>query len=177
MDFNKIKNLFHTIKYLRFEQITYRVLYTIRRLFKNKKYNQQLKSNVEPIQWYNTIEKLTSYSGNLEFFFLNIRHNFEGTIDWNYDEYGKLWTYNMNYFDFLNQSDIVQSEALLLIKDYVKRLDELKDGLEPYPISLRCINWIKYLSKEKIQDQVINKSLYNQYLRFEPYSKPLRFIF
>ena len=71
----------------------------------------------------------------------------------------------MNYFDFLNQSDIVQSEALLLIKDYVKRFDELKDGLEPYPISLRCINWIKYLSKEKIQDQVINKSLYNQYLR------------
>ena len=46
-----------------------------------------------------------------------------------------------------------------------RRTDELKDGLEPYPTSLRCINWIKYLSKENIQDEVINKSLYNQYLR------------
>ena len=165
MDFNKIKNLFHTIKYLRFEQITYRVLYTIRRLFKNKEYNQQLKSNVEPIQWSNTIEKLTSYSGNLEFCFLNIRHKFEGTIDWNYNEYGKLWTYNLNYFDFLNQLAIEQSEAVLLMRDYVERLDELKDGLEPYPTSLRCINWIKYLSKKSIRDEVINKSLFNQYLR------------
>ena len=25
-------------------------------------------------------------------------------VDWNYGEYGKLWTYNLNYFDFLNQS-------------------------------------------------------------------------
>lgn len=165
MDFNRLKLIFHTVKYLRFEQIAYRLLYTIRKRFVNKEYNQQLKSNVEPIQWSNTIEKFTSYSGNLEFCFLNIRHKFEGTIDWNYDEYGKLWTYNLNYFDFLNQSAIKQSEALILMKDYVERTEELKDGLEPYPISLRCINWIKYLSKNNIQDEAINKSLYNQYIR------------
>ncbi|MDC0382477.1 heparinase II/III family protein [Flavobacteriaceae bacterium] len=165
MDFNKIKLIFHTVKYLRFKQIAYRLINNVRKRFSNKEYNQQLKSNVETIQWSNTIEKFTSYSGNLEFSFLNIRHKFEGTIDWNYDEYGKLWTYNLNYFDFLNQSAIKQSEALILMKDYVERTEELKDGLEPYPISLRCINWIKYLSKKKIQDEAINKSLYNQYLR------------
>ncbi|MDA9323421.1 heparinase II/III family protein [Flavobacteriaceae bacterium] len=165
MDFNKIKLIFHTVKYLRFKQIAYRLINNVRKRFSNKEYNQQLKSNVEPIQWSNTIEKFTSYSGNLEFCFLNIRHKFEGKINWNYDDYGKLWTYNLNYFDFLNQSAIKQSEALILMKDYVERTEELKDGLEPYPISLRCINWIKYLSKKKIQDEAINKSLYNQYLR------------
>ena len=165
MDFNKINLIFHTVKYLRFKQIAYRLINNVRKRFSNKDYNQQLKCNVEPIQWSNTIEKFTSYSGNLEFCFLNIRHKFEGTIDWNYDEYGKLWTYNLNYFDFLNQSAIKQSEALILMKDYVERTEELKDGLEPYTISLRCINWIKYLSKNKIQDEAINKSLYNQYLR------------
>ena len=51
------------------------------------------------------------------------------------------------------------------MEDYVSRADELKDGLEPYPISLRGINWVKYLSKENIQHYEINKSLYNQYLR------------
>ena len=72
MDFNRVKLIFQTVKYLRFEQIAYRLLYTIRKRFVNKEYNQQLKSNIEPIQWSNTIEKFTSYSGNLEFCFLNI---------------------------------------------------------------------------------------------------------
>lgn len=165
MDFNRIKLIFNTVKYLKFEQIYYRVLYTLRNRFVNKKYNQQLKINVVPILWSDTIEKTTSYFGNLQFRFLNITHRFEEKIDWNYNEYGKLWTYNLNYFDFLNQSAIEQSEAFLLIQDYVERSDELKDGLEPYPTSLRGINWIKYLSKEQIKDEVINTSLYNQYLR------------
>ena len=165
MDFNRVKLIFHTVKYLRFKQIVYRVIYNISDLIGNKEYNQQLKSNVEPIQWSNTIQKTTSYFGDFEFRFLNITKKFNNEINWNIDEYGKLWTYNLNYFDFLNQSSIEKSKALILIKDYVAKIDELKDGLEPYPISLRGINWVKYLSKENIQKEEINKSLYNQYLR------------
>ena len=165
MDFNRVKLIFHTVKYLRFKQIVYKFIYTIRDLFGNKEYNQQLKSNVEPIQWSNTIQKTTSYFGDFEFRFLNITKKFNNEIEWNIDEYGKLWTYNLNYFDFLNQSSIEKPKALILIKDYVAKIDELKDGLEPYPISLRGINWVKYLSKENIQEEEINKSLYNQYLR------------
>lgn len=165
MDLNRIKLIFHTVKYLRFEQIAYRVLYALRKKFVNKEYTRDLKGSIETIQWSNTIQKATSYLGNSEFRFLNITQKFDDKVDWNYDEFGKLWTYNLNYFDFLNQSSINPSEALTLMKDYVSRIDELKDGLEPYPISLRGINWIKYLSKENIQDNEINKSLYNQYLR------------
>ena len=165
MDFSRIKLLFNTVKYLKFKQVAYRVLYTLRKKFVNKKYSYKIKESVEPLKWFSTIEKYTSYSGNFEFRFLNITHKFEHKIDWNYNEYGKLWTYNLNYFDFLNQSSIKQSEALILMKDYVERTEELKDGLEPYPISLRCINWIKYLSKNNIQDKAINTSLYNQYIR------------
>mgnify|MGYP006073247141 CR=1 FL=1 len=165
MDLNRIKLTFHTVKYLRFEQIAYRVLYALRKRFVNKVYTKDINNSVESIQWSNTIQKATSYLGGSEFCFLNITQKFNDKIDWNYDEYGKLWTYNLNYFDFLNQVSINQSEALILIKDYVSRTDELKDGLEPYPTSLRGINWIKYLSKENIQDEKISKSLYNQYLR------------
>ncbi|MAB94784.1 MAG: hypothetical protein CMC98_01615, partial [Flavobacteriales bacterium] len=164
MDFYRIKLLFNTVKYLKFEQITYRVLYALRRNFVNKEYSYELKESVEPLKWSSTLEKHTSYIGNFEFHFLNITHNFEHKIDWNYNGHGKLWTYNLNYFDFLNQLSIKQSEALVLMQDYVERFDELKDGLEPYPTSLRGINWIKYLSKVGIQDEVINTSLYNQYL-------------
>ena len=165
MDFNRIKLLVNTVKYLKFEQIAYRVLYALRNKFINKEYFYEIKESVEPLKWSSTIEKHSSYSGNFEFRFLNITHKFEDKIDWNYDAFGKLWTYNLNYFDFLNQSFIKASEAVMLMKDYVERTEELKDGLEPYPVSLRCINWIKYLSKENIRDEVLDKSLYNQYLR------------
>ena len=37
------------------------------------------------------------------------------------------------------------------------------DGLEPFPISLRAINWIKFLSKHHVRDPKINASLYAQY--------------
>ena len=165
MNFNRIKLLVNTVKYLKFEQIAFRVFYVIRRKFVNKEYSFKVKVSIEPLIWSREIKKHTSYSEKLEFRFLNLMHQFEDKIDWNYDAYGKLWTYNLNYFDFLNQSSIKQTEALILIKDYVERTDELKDGFEPYPTSLRCINWIKYLSKENIQDTVINNSLYNQYYR------------
>jgi hypothetical protein len=165
MDVNRIKLLVNTIKYLKFKQIAYRVLYVLRKKFVNKEYSYEIKELVEPLKWSNGIEKHISYLGNNKFCFLNITYKFRDKIDWNHDDYGKLWTYNLNYFDFLNQSSIKQSDALMLMKDYAGRTDELKDGLEPYPTSLRCINWIKYVSKENIQDVVINKSLYNQYLR------------
>jgi len=165
MDFNSIKLLFNTLKHLKFKQITYRVLYVLRNKLVNKEYSYELKNFTEPLNWPNTIKQSTSYLGYLEFRFLNITHTFEKKIDWNYDKFGKLWTYNLNYFDFLNQPCIEQKEALIMMKDYVARIHELKDGLEPYPISLRGINWIKYMSKEKIKNEVINRYLYNQYLR------------
>ena len=165
MDFNRIKLLFDTIKYLKFKQISYRLLYAFKRKFINKGYSHELKGTIEPLKWSNSIKKHTSYLGNNEFSLINITHKFHDKINWNFDDYGKLWTYNLNYFDFLNQTAIRQKDALMLLRDYVENTFELKDGLEPYPISLRGINWIKYLSKEKIRDGQINKSLYNQYLR------------
>ena len=37
---------------------------------------------------------------NNKFTFLNQSIDFKN-IDWDYNEYGKLWTYNLNYMDYL----------------------------------------------------------------------------
>ncbi|WP_166435225.1 alginate lyase family protein [Christiangramia sabulilitoris] len=58
-----------------------------------------------------------------------------------------------------------KQENLRLIRDYISFADALQDGLEPYPISLRGINWIKFLAENKIQDEEINTFLYRDYLR------------
>ena len=54
-------------------------------------------------------------------------------------------------------------EGLFLIRDYIQKEKYLKDGKEAYPISLRGINWIKFLSKHSISDRQINEVLYNHY--------------
>ena len=51
-----------------------------------------------------------------------------------------------------------------MIKDFIRNNTDLKDGLEPYPISLRGMNWIKFLSIHKICDPEIDSYLYYNYL-------------
>jgi len=121
-----------------------------------------LDSNVKDIRFKNFINSYKSYKGNNEFEFLNLTKKFN-KIDWNYKEYGKLWSYNLNYFDYLNQEDFDKNEGLRLINDFIDNIENIKDGLEPYPISLRGINWIKFLTKNKVSNKKINDSLYAQY--------------
>ena len=101
------------------------------------------------------------------FQFLNQSQPFSvGKIDWNDEKTsGKLWAYNLNYFDFLNQENLTVGEGLALIQDYLKKGKNLETGFEPYPMSLRGINWIKFLSKNKIQNPEIDTFLMAQYVR------------
>lgn len=104
----------------------------------------------DPIKRHNTFKAPSTFN------FLNIEHAFDNQIDWNFNVYGKLWTYNLNYFDFINQNEIQKKDALQLIRNYVQSESTLKDGKEPYPVSLRLINWLKFLQINKIDDQEIN---------------------
>lgn len=115
--------------------------------------------------WTDSILYANSFYGEDTFVFLNLSRVFKNGIDWNFSEYGKLWTYNLNYFDFLNQEHIVKQDGLRLIEDHIRQNRVLIDAKEPYPISLRGINWIKFLSKHKIRNQEINQALFNDYNR------------
>ncbi len=164
MDIGKIKLLLNTIKYLKPIQVYYRLYY----FFRNRAFNMEAGVKPSPdiklIKWENKLNSSLSYSHKIKCFtFLNIPYNFSNQIDWNYTEYGKLWTYNLNYFDFLNQEGMSKEIGIDLINDYIKNDKTLKDGKEPYPISLRGINWVKFLSKNMIKDTEINKTLYHHY--------------
>lgn len=164
MDFRKIKLFITTIIYLKPIQIYYRVYYFLRnRILGNSKYVKNI-FLFESIYWKNTLNTSNSYfQKNNEFNFLNIKHDFSNNINWNLKSYGKLWTYNLNYFDFLNQNKINVDNGIILILDYIKKDSLLIEGKEPYPISLRGINWIKFLSENDIKNLEINIILYNHY--------------
>ena len=134
------------------------------KLFK-KDYNFELKNDTIPLKWIDHYTYQDSYLQNNTFQFLNIKHLFNNEIDWNLNEYGKLWTYNLNYFDFLLQDGITKDQGMILIGDFISNKGRLKDGIEPYPISLRGINWIKFLSIHKVENKSIDSFLYNDYKR------------
>jgi hypothetical protein len=164
MDFNKIKLFINTIIYLRPIQVYYRLYYFLRnRLFV---YNVKKKNiyDFNPIAWENRFDYENSYfKKENSFTFLNISHFFSDKINWNFNQFGKLWTYNLNYFDFLNQENISKENGLRLIQDFINNDAFLIDGKEPYPISLRGINWVKFLSNNQVKDEQINKTLYFHY--------------
>lgn len=163
MDINKLKILFQTIKYLKFIQIYYRIYYLFRNKIVGIKPKKKLAPRSKKILWVGGILSRNSISSKYSFTFLNIKHVFSDQIDWNYSKYGKLWTYNLNYFDFLNQSDLSKDLGLKLILHYAKKENTLKDGKDPYPISIRGINWVKFLSKYAVQEVEIDEVLYHHY--------------
>ena len=71
---------------------------------------------------------------------LNLSHKFS---KWDFTDNGMLWAYNQNYFDWINQKEISKEEACRWIDLFITELPGNKVGLDPYPIALRCINWIK----------------------------------
>ena len=160
----KILLVYNTILYLKPIQVYYRLYYFLRNRFFTYNEKKGKINDFYPIVWKNKINYENSYfdKENL-FIFLNISHVFSENIDWNFNQFGKLWTYNLNYFDFLNQSKMTKEIGLNLILDYIKKDEILIDGKEPYPISLRGINWIKFLSGNQINNLVINKTLHNHY--------------
>jgi hypothetical protein len=159
-----IKLIINTLIHLKFSQIYYRVFYFLKsKIYKNRKKTGILK-NFNTIIWKNGLTNKNSFCvKDNNFNFLNIHHSFFEKINWNLDLYGKLWTYNLNYFDYLNQNKITKKSGLKLINDFIKNDENLVDGIEPYTISLRGINWIKFLTINKVKNERINNSLYDHY--------------
>lgn len=159
MNLKSTLRIFNTLKYLRRKQIKYQLFYRLKAIYYKKPVLVE-KDIVKLANWESFIFNKNSYC-NGEFSFLNINHKFEDSINWNLSTNGKLWVYNLNYFEFLNSKECSLKDGYDLIRDYCTQRDNLKDGLEPYPISLRVINWIKFLSFHQINDPLVNGVIVN----------------
>lgn len=156
----KVIPLFHTVKFLKITQIYFRIFYFLRgkwRKITRFTYPFSKESTSYPLKLEPSLKSHPHHSDR-EFTFLNLTKEFDGRIDWNYKNHGKLWTYNLSYFEYLTEKT-----DLALIHEFIDSMEKLKDPLEPFPISLRGINWIKFLTYFAISDKKIDDSLYGQY--------------
>lgn len=137
-----ISLFYRTITHLKPTQVLYQVKY---RLIKPayKVYNtSSFKIRVLGFRTEH-IAKYKSFNGNV-FSFLNLEHEFAG---WNFIENGMLWAYNQNYFDWINQEGFSEKEGCFWIDKFITELPQNRVGLDPYPIALRSINWVKFFCK------------------------------
>lgn len=119
--------------------------------------------------WTAPITKPQSYNVGDSFEFLNRSVCFQDSIDWEHSAFGRLWTYNLHYFDFLNGPLLQQERAVTgvsgqqLIWDWIDNNPPTKGtGWEPYPTSLRIVNWVKWaLAGNSLRPEAID-SLYCQ---------------
>lgn len=153
----KLLLLYQTVKNLKFKQVQYQLIYRLSPSKAIEGYLSGFKMGTPVVlDFVFNPPVFISYLGENTFEFLNIKHHFHKDIDWNFDEFGALWNYNLQYLNFLYQEDIDVSEKLRIINS----LYNSGIKLEPYPVSLRSINFIRFICKENIQNQDVLQNLY-----------------
>ncbi len=96
--------------------------------------------------WVKPARRKASLLGPERFCFLNETHDLEDH-GWDDTALEKLWRYNLHYFDDLNAQDAVARvdwHQALMLRWVHENPPALGTGWEPYPTSLRIVNWVKW---------------------------------
>ena len=161
---------YNTIRFLKPEQLYFQLWYkakgVLRKALGSKSCYTRYKQGKRLSFAAPLIEKPLSYKENNEFEFLNVTNTFHDA--WDDDSKGALWRYNLNYMDFLLQPSMSVKEGLEWIERFIASMPQNSVADDPYPISLRGINWIKFVSLyyesfSQEQLRVIDTALYSQY--------------
>jgi hypothetical protein len=153
------RNIFlylRTISYLTSKQIFYQVYYRL------KPVKSLLHFKINAFQFsflrFSDVKNYSKfYEGDNIFVFLNLSHKFNGEINWNFREYGQLWNFRLQSFELLQQGDIPIADKEKWLIDIGGWLENGRLKLEPYPVSLRLMNTIRFLSLNKINNKKINE--------------------
>ncbi|MAO65722.1 MAG: hypothetical protein CL666_12065 [Balneola sp.] len=160
----KLSRYYHTLKHLKPIQIRYQLWYRLRNKFFPVQYPEGIETpNFQKLKLASFPNQQSHYLDDNHFEFLNLEQNFKDEVNWNYLGHGKLWTYHLNYFDYLHQPEMDWETGKALIESFIEDPQNRPEGMEPYPISLRTINWIKFLAKHDRYPQELVDALYTKY--------------
>lgn len=160
---NKIFLFFNTLKYLKWQQIYYRLLKKIIKPKIKESFTgtRPLRSN----KWIHHDLYDEKIDDQLNAYFLNQSKKLDLPKDWNDESFSKLWVYNLHYFEDLLCYDSANKRNMHL-KLLSRWADEnpigYGNGWEPYPLSLRIVNTLKaWLGGLELNNKIC-ESTYNQ---------------
>jgi uncharacterized heparinase superfamily protein len=112
--------------------------------------------------WSAAITKSVHVLGEHRFSFLNREVALSFPRGWNDANLPKLWLYNLHYFDDLGGNpDSTNAELCMgLAKRWIAENSPIAgNGWEPYPLSLRIVNWLKFSLVEGSLSHSMRESL------------------
>lgn len=157
--FSQLPRLLRTVRHLRPEQVYGRLWFRLFRPRPDLSPAPRLRSPSGP--WQPPARRAPSLTGPGEFRFLNE----DGTMaahGWDDPAKAKLWRYNQHYFDDLNAEGAAERSTWhrALIADWIAASPPGRGtGWEPYPTSLRIVNWVKWALAGNSLDAAAQHSL------------------
>ncbi len=164
---NKIVRLYNTVKYLKFKQIYWRIIYLLPRLITQQKKCSNTQINKRKILFIPRDGITADYQS---FIFLSELNNIV-EAGWDNPSISKLWRYNLHYFEYLLQNNSNEKHLVSQTQIIENWIDNNHfgrgTGWEPYPTSLRIINWTKWHWKTNLLSERGKLSLWNQVRHLE----------
>jgi uncharacterized heparinase superfamily protein len=160
MSLRKMLRLFHTIRHLKAEQFTYRLYYRFAkvRLAESRGYSRR----TWPAPWSSPGLLPSSMLARDSFEFLGEQGDLKDKDAWNDPRKSKLWLYNLHYLDDLNAvgAECRRDVHTNLINRWIaENPPVMGHGWEPYPLSLRIVNLVKWFSRLDVVEPAWLKSL------------------
>lgn len=140
---HSLRLYFDTIRYLRLKQILFRLLPGTSLFLLPKKaiVLKEIPENcIHPF-----VDKSSTVYDKDEIVLFEKPIRIEQSQDWYLPNQTKLLNYNLHYFDFLSNQDVCKFTASDWISKWLRNNSDLASiGWDPYPTSLRIVNWIKW---------------------------------
>jgi uncharacterized heparinase superfamily protein len=145
---NELALYFHTVRHLRPVQIASRIWQRVYRprvdLRPAPRQRRPSAAYVPPIAAAPTLVAPDTFR------FLNVERRCAAASDWHPADAAKLWTYHLHYFGDLNARDSQARDGwhrMLLERWVSENPPGSAEGWEPYPVSLRLVNWVKWATR------------------------------
>lgn len=138
---------FHTLRYLKVKQLGYQLYYRVRLPVRPGSVSKPILRGVIN-DWLGAFYLDSATSDGETFEFLGQVSRLDG--DWNSTEFSKLWLYNLHYQDYLNTKDACFNCQLgmQMVDAWILGNPPISgNGWEPYCLSLRIVNWVKFFSR------------------------------
>ena len=150
----RLGRLWRTVRPLKRDQIVYRLRNALVPAGRPKSGRPPLRQ--PEARWIDPQLKARSRLSESRFKFLGHEAEVAHAADWNSPELPKLWLYNAHYFDDLNAAGAEgrrDSHCRLMRRWIAENPPAVGNGWEPYTLSLRIVNWIKWSLREGMLDR------------------------
>jgi uncharacterized heparinase superfamily protein len=141
---HKLTLYYHTLRYLKVRQVLWRVWYRL--VHPSIDASVRPSARVQQAQWHWAAARRPSLVDGGTFLLLNQQGDLS-EVGWDGPQRDRLWRYNQHYFDDLNAEGARERTDwhVRLMANWIKaNVPGQGAGWEPYPLSLRIVNWVKW---------------------------------